>query len=159
MKMESSYKIDKERKMIFTKFTGEVSIEGLLSFENKLLEDSSFEPGLNAFVDFSEAELTNNVDINKIKMGIDHIESIQKKRGKCKWAIYAPHDYLYTFWLIFEGLADNLDIKVKVFKDRDEAQNWVGISAVSSFYRLLSTQRINHSYGRTRTQNNDSTDL
>ncbi len=125
--MESSYRIDKKKKMIFSKFTGEVSIEALLDFENKLLEDPSLEPGFNAFVDFSEAETINNVDINKINMSIDYLESIQKKRGKCKWAIYAPYDYLYTFWLIFEGLSDNLDIKVKVFKDRGEAQKWLGI--------------------------------
>ena len=42
-------------------------------------------------------------------------------------AIYAPHDYVYTFWLIFEGLSEKLDIKVKVFEDKEEARTWLGI--------------------------------
>ena len=125
--MRVTYKIDKEKGTIFTNIKGEVSIEDLIAFEKRLLDDPLFEPGFNSFVDFSKAQLTHNVDIEKIKMSLDFVESVQDKRGNCKWAIYAPHDYLYTFWLIFEGLSDKLDIEAKVFKDQEEARKWLAI--------------------------------
>ena len=125
--MQITYTIDKETETIYADITGEVSIEDLIAFEKRLLEDPLFEPGYNSLVDFSKAQLTHTVDIDKIKMSLDFVESVQDKRGKCQWAIYAPHDYLYTFWLIFEGLSDKLDIKAKVFKNKEEAKKWLAI--------------------------------
>ena len=126
-RMEITYKIDKEKGTIFMKAQGDISIEDLIAFEKNLLKDPLFEAGLNSFVDFSKAQSTHDVDIEKIKMSLEYIESIQDKRGRCKWAIYAPYDYLYTFWLIFEGLSDKLNIEAKVFKDKEEAKTWLGI--------------------------------
>ena len=125
--MEATYIIDKEKRMIFTTVKGEISIEDLLAFENKLINDPVFEAGFDSLVDFSKAHPPHDIDIKKINMSIEYIASIQEKRGKCKWAIYAPHDYVYTFWLIFEGLSEKLDIKVKVFEDEEEARKWLGI--------------------------------
>ena len=125
--MQITYRIDAKQKTIFVKAKGEIAVEDLIAFEKKLLNDPLFEAGLNSFVDFSKARPTHDFDFDKIKKSLDFVESVQEKRGKCKWAVFAPYDYLYTFWLIFEGLSDNLIIEVKVFSNKEDAQKWLGI--------------------------------
>lgn len=127
MNKSANYRIDKNIKTVFVKFTGETSIEDLIEQEKIILKDSDFEKGFNTYADFSEATPSHTVNFDKVKMSKEFVESIQDMRGKCKWAIYAPYVFAYAFAKMFAILASDLTIETKVFREEEKAKDWLGI--------------------------------
>ena len=128
--MENSieYRIDRALKTVFVKAEGEISIEDLISQEETIIKDSAFEKGFNTYADFSEAKPSHTVNLDKVKMSRDFVGAIQSRRGKCKWAFYAPTDYPYAFAKMFTILSKDLIIEARVFRREEEAKKWLGIS-------------------------------
>ena len=127
MEKPISYRIDRKMKTVFVKVAGEISVEDLIAQEEIVIEDSDFEKGFNTYADFSEAKPAPTVTFDKVKMSKDFVASIQDMRGRCKWAIYAPHDYSYAFSKMFELLSRDLIIETKVFREEEKAKEWLGI--------------------------------
>jgi hypothetical protein len=125
--MPVTHRIDKKLNTVFVKATGEISVEDLMDQETKIILDPDFEKGLNTYADFSEAVPSGNTNIDKLIISREFVESIQNIRGKCKWAIFAPHEHAYTITSIYAELSDKLKIETKVFKDETEARTWLGI--------------------------------
>ena len=128
MEKSVKYKIDKNLKTVFVKFTGETSIEDLIEQEKIILNDSDFEKGFNTYADFSEATPSHTVNFDKVKMSKEFVESIQHMRGKCKWVIYAPYVFAYAFAKMFAIMSRDLTIDTKVFKEEAKAKEWLGFS-------------------------------
>ena len=123
-----NYRIDRTLKTVFVKAIGEISIEDLIVQEKMIINDSAFEKGFNTYVDFSEATPSHTVNLDKVKMSRDFVGSIQGRRGKCKWAFYAPSDYPFSFSKMFAILSKDLIIEAKVFREEEEAKKWLGIN-------------------------------
>ena len=124
--MSVTHYIDKKAKIVHVIAKGKISIEDLINQERKVIQDTDFEKGINAFIDFSEAQPSETVDLDRIKMGVDFFESIQEIRGKCKWAIFAPYEFAYSLSKFYSRFSkERLPIKTKVFKNEAEAKRWL----------------------------------
>lgn len=124
--MSLKHYIDKKAKTVYVIAKGDISLEDLIAQEKKFIKDVDFEKGFDTFIDFSEAKPSYTVNLSKIKMSIDFVESIQGSRGECKWAIFAPYGFAYSLSKLYTQFSkERLHIKLKVFKDEAEAKKWL----------------------------------
>jgi hypothetical protein len=125
--MPITYRIDKKAGTIYVEAIGEITVEDLIENEKKIVRDTDLSKGFNTYADFSNASPALTVNIDKIKMSKEFVESIQNLRGKCKWAIFAPEKYSYIYSLMYETLSRDLIIETKVFRDDEKAKEWLKI--------------------------------
>lgn len=125
--MSVTYSIDKDEGTVYIEATGEITVEDLIKTEKKIVSDKDLSKGFNTYADFSKARPPLTVNINKIKMSKEFVESIQALRGKCKWAIFAPEKYSYLYSLMYATLSRDLIIETRVFRDDLKAKEWLKI--------------------------------
>jgi len=123
--MENTYFIDDNLKIIFENYYDQVSMKDIIDLIKNIISDTSFDKGFNVYADFSNAMPDFSLDINSMKESIDFFRSIEDLFNNCKWAIFAPQDYVYTFSLIFTKVFNSKKIIVKVFKDEHDAKKWL----------------------------------
>jgi hypothetical protein len=75
--MPVTYRIDKEQGIIYVNATGEITVEDLIETEKNIVSDTDLSKGFNTYADFSNARPALNVNIDKIKMSKEFVESIQ----------------------------------------------------------------------------------
>lgn len=125
--MKITHHIDKESKTIFVKAEGILSVDDLIAYEKKVIKDPDFESGLNSLTDFTHATPSSDVNLDKVTLSRDFVESIQKVMGKRKWAFIAPSDITYGICRMFSMLSEGLSIETGVFRTEDEAKKWLNI--------------------------------
>ncbi|UCF87708.1 MAG: STAS/SEC14 domain-containing protein [Nitrospiraceae bacterium] len=125
--MSVTYRIDKEEGTVYVEATGEITVEDLIETEKKIVHDKDLSKGFNTYADFSNARPSLNVNIDKIKISKEFVESVQDLRGKCKWAIFAPEKYSYLYSLMYATLSRDLIIETRVFRDDVKAKEWLKI--------------------------------
>ncbi|TNF55884.1 hypothetical protein EP227_01635 [bacterium] len=125
--MSVTYRIDKDEGTVYVEATGEITVEDLIETEKKIVHDKDLSKGFNTYADFSNARPSLNVNIDKIKMSKEFVESVQDLRGKCKWAIFAPEKYSYLYSLMYATLSRDLIIETRVFRDDVKAKEWLKI--------------------------------
>ena len=123
--MPVTYTIDSNDRTVYVEAYGEIAVEDLIENEKRIIRDPKLEEGYNTYADFSDAKPSHTVDIEKIRMSKEFVESIQEKRGQCKWAIYAPDDTAYAFSSMFSILSAELRIDTKVFREERKALEWL----------------------------------
>ena len=55
-------------------------------------------------------------------------EHVDSKLEEGKLAIIAPRDLLFGMARMYEILRDGSPVEVRVFRDRDEARSWLGLT-------------------------------
>ena len=78
--MSIIHHIDKKTKTVYVTAKGDLAIEDLIEQEKKIIRNLDFEKGYNTYADFSQVRPSIDVDIEKIKMSVDFVKSIQKLR-------------------------------------------------------------------------------
>ena len=121
--MDVSYNIDKDKNLIYIKFSGFVTKQELITSFAKMNEDPIFNKGLNVIIDAKEVK--TNLNINDIRKIITYLKYIQKKRDKIRLAIVAPENATYGISREFEALWYEQKVEVQVFRDLAEASNWI----------------------------------
>lgn len=125
--MSTTHRVDKKIKTIFVIAEGSIGLEELLDNEKKILQDPEFEKGYNKYIDFSGAKPAPNADFDQIVVAAEFIAATRNLRGKCKWSIYAPGEDAYNYSLLFARLTKELELDTKIFKNEQEAKEWLGI--------------------------------
>ena len=125
--MPNSYYIDREKRTIFLTFEDELSIDQQIHLHDRLYLDPNYQKGYNFFSDFSKASPSFDVDIHTIEKGANFIDQYEKTMGECRWAMFTPQDYSYTLACIFKKLLKSSIIKVEIFRDKEKAEQWLGI--------------------------------
>lgn len=123
-----TYRIKSELNTVFTVYEGQVGIEDLIQQTQLVQADPKFKRNMNSLVDLTRAIPESDIDLEKVNQYKEFIESMQKIRGTCKWAIVAPDDLVFGLSRMFEMLTGNLDIQAKVFRSDREAREWLGIA-------------------------------
>jgi len=119
--------VDKVNHTVFVDAIGEILIEDLIANKLKILGHPDFGRNYNMLLDLFKAKPHHSVDLDKVNMSKEFVESIQDKSGNCKWAVYAPDDSSYAFANMFEVLSKGLSIETKVFRDMKETREWLGM--------------------------------
>lgn len=120
------YKIDKERKLVLSGGSGNVTCEELLDHQDRLAKDDDFDPGFSQLIDATQP--TN------IEFTPDCVRRLARRSlfaPNSRRAIVADKDYVYAHARMFEILREfEGELGIRVFRTHEEATEW--ISAKSS---------------------------
>ena len=123
--MKTQFSIDKEKNRIYTTVQWEISTEELIDHIGRVHSHPDFRKGMDTLADFSKAIASHTIDLKKIFETKEYTETIEDIRGECKWAIYANEENMYAFIQMFSVLLKGMQIKVKVFSSKSEAEHWL----------------------------------
>jgi hypothetical protein len=120
------YKIDKERKLVRSGGSGNVTCEEMLDHQNRLADDPDFNPNFSQLVDATQP--------TSIELTPDCVRRLAKRNlfaPTARRALVADKDYVYAHLRMFEILREfEGELGIRVFRTHEEAEEWV--SAKSS---------------------------
>ena len=122
--MEYEYQIDPREEIIHIRAKGKIATEDLIQMQKVIWQDPAFDKKFNSLIDLAHVIPSHTITIEKITEGVEFIKSIQRERGKCKWA-FIESEHAFGFLHIFALLGNGLDIKIKVFTEEKTAKEWL----------------------------------
>lgn len=125
--MRITNRIDKDLHTVFVEVAGEVSVEDLMCNKMKIIDDPDYRKNFNMLLDLSKATPAPSVNLDKVKMSKKFAELVQFVSGDCRWAVCAPGDDAYAFSSMYAALSSDLKITTGVFRNIDEAREWLGL--------------------------------
>jgi len=126
--MSCRYVIDKERRLIITVGEGRVNFVDVLHHQNRLLNDSEFDPNFNQLIDLSTAV---KVDISAAEGKILAERSVVSSSSRRALVTRSP---IVHSWARLVQYYHGARSSVHVFFDRDGALRWLGLTEQSGLY-------------------------
>ena len=117
--------IDPKAGVATHRVTGEIDMEQIRQAWDKLLAHPDFDPAIDVLWDLSACSRAtlNSRDIERIR---DETAAVLERRQPgYKVALVAPKDLYFGLCRMFEAYADDLPIKVHVFRKLDDAWRWL----------------------------------
>jgi hypothetical protein len=121
--MTIQYQIDRSIRRITTRAFAEVTIEEVLEHFDELLADPSYEPGLDALVDLVDCETLLGID--QIRSVAEHTTADLSSLRFGRLAIVVVSDALFGMVRMFHTLSEAAFSDAQVFRDRDQALQWL----------------------------------
>jgi hypothetical protein len=119
--MPAYFKIDKERRLVMSTFSGAFTLADGLSHQEKLLRDPDFAP--------SYSQLLDCTHVTKIELGPEDVRRLAQKSifsSDSRRAILVTGDLAFGLARMFLMFRESLGEKgVRVFHDLEEALYWV----------------------------------
>jgi hypothetical protein len=119
------YRICPQLNLVHVKLLGDIEIPDLIANERRMLSDPTFQPGMDEIVDLSQCWFSGTFLSGF--MFKDFISNSKHARGPCRWAVVAPDDSMFTYVHIFSLMAHDDGIFIGVFRDIEQAFEWLGI--------------------------------
>jgi hypothetical protein len=120
--MPVDYRIDKENSVVFTTASGKVTAEEILTGRSHMADDPGFSPNMKQLVDMvgvSEVAITTK--------DLRGVAACDPFGTGAKRALVGDRDVTFGMLRMYEVLSDRQDISVMVFRDIEEACEWLGI--------------------------------
>lgn len=126
--MPTEYVIDKAQKTVFTTLYGTLTLKEGVEHHHRLASDPDF--------DISYNELIDGGALEKVGLNTSGIFSLSQScpfGPTARRAIYSTDRQLYYgFARMFQTLAGGKHGEIEVFKERDEALQWLGVEMPDS---------------------------
>ncbi len=125
--MPVSYRIDRERRIVFTEASGVVTDSELIEFQKQLRDDPEFEPD---FHQLSDCRAIDEVGVTS--------EGVQEAASRSPFgqgslrAIVVSSDVAFGMARMFENLRHEAQDEVRVFRNAQEARRWLGLESTST---------------------------
>lgn len=110
--------------IVFIRVNQIVDVDDLLSMRQMLIEDPEFISGMPTLYDIRQ-EAVNVITKEHIRTIGDQTDSIIHRRGKHRTALLAGDDLSFGLSRMYEILGEHPDINLTVFRDEEEAINWL----------------------------------
>ena len=114
---------DKTRNFVYTQVENTVTLEEFESMMTDVVHSKDFAPDTNILFDLT------SVDFRTVKTSVAHQGiAIRKKfpeRGHAKVALLVSDTLGFGLMRMYEQLSSQLDQRIMVFLDREEAEKWV----------------------------------
>jgi len=120
--MTTGYRIDKEKRAIFTTLSDVLTDADLLQHQTQLQADPHYD---GRFVQLVDARDVTEVDVTKD--GVHALASLVVYEPGARRAIVATRDAMYGMARMFERLRGGRPDELRVFRDIDEARRWLGL--------------------------------
>ncbi len=121
--MSVEFRIDKDEGIVYGTLKGEVTYTEVLSAITGMVEGEDYNPGLNGITDLREMKWESDQgDLRKL---VQFLIKHRKQIGRSRSAVVVSSDRTYGMARMFEVFSSELSIRVRVFRDYDEAKKWV----------------------------------
>ena len=120
--MPAEYKIDKMSGVVFSAAHGVVTDKEAYSHQDKLRDDSGFDPGFSQLFDFT---LVTGAELSIA--AIHHLAERNPFGLGSKRAFVASSDLMYGLARMFQVLTSDHSDELTVFRDMDEARNYLSL--------------------------------
>ena len=120
--MAASYRIDRELRTVFSQATGLLTDKDLSLHQADLLADPSFDASFDQLWD-----LRAITDTTVTQRALRQLASSRSYTPESRRAIVAPHDLSFGLSRMFQLLHDSAPEEICVFRNLDEARNWLGL--------------------------------
>jgi hypothetical protein len=120
--MEFTYRIDKTHRIVYL----EGDDPGLELWRQTMLAifaDPEFETGFNFLSDRRSASEARSSDY--LKAALSFLKYHENEMGSCKWATVVSTMAAFGMGRMAQILSENLSTRIEVFKDIDEAREWL----------------------------------
>jgi hypothetical protein len=115
------FKINKERQLVISTFSGVFTLEDGFAHQEKLLKDPNFVPTFSQLIDCTQ--------ITQIAMGIDDIRRLAQRSifsNDARRSILVHGDVAFGFARTFIAIRESLgETGIRVFHELDEALFWL----------------------------------
>lgn len=121
--MSVEFRIEKDEGIIYGTLKGEVNYTEVLSALTGLVEGEDYDSDLNGITDLREMKWeSDQSDLRKL---VQFLIRHRKQIGRSRSAVVVSSDRTYGMARMFEVFSSESSIKVRVFRDYDEAKRWV----------------------------------
>ena len=129
--MAVSFSVNHDLRYFFTKWCGNLTDVELLEGYKSFFESESWQPGLNEFVDMSEA-ISSEISSDAIRELALYCEELYKSHdiNAIKTAVYAPNDLSYGIARMYTGWSGDSPESIRTFRDYEEAREWLEFEEV-----------------------------
>ena len=120
------FEVIQDKEYFIAKYIGTITGDDVLKEHEQFFSAGQWHPGLNALVDFSDADLSEAQN-SVIKRVARYFENFLKANptNSVKTAIYAPADFPFAIARIYEAMATQAPQTVQVFRDLSDAKTWL----------------------------------
>ena len=120
--MKVDYRIDTERRMVYSVAGHTVQLEHALDHQSRLQDDPDFRPDFDQLCDLSEI-----VDFEICGAGIRELATADFFTSESKRAFVATRDVVYGSLRMFQMLRGSAPEQIGVFREMEEARFWLGL--------------------------------
>jgi len=116
-------RLDAEAGIVYTVVSGEIGASDIIEAVEELFRNPDFRPGLIGLADLRS--YTWRSEMSDIRRVAQFMIANGSKIGRSRTAIVVASDYSYGMSRMYEAFAAASPIKVKIFRDMDEAVAWL----------------------------------
>ena len=120
--LPTSFRIDTERRTVFSSGAGVLSDDDLRGHQRQLLGDPAFDPSFNQLWDFRQV-----VQVDVSSETLRALATARSFAPSAKRAAVAPRNILYGMARMFEMLHNKAPEEFRVFRNIREAADWLGL--------------------------------
>jgi hypothetical protein len=120
-----SYSIDEKSSIMRVKFSGELTVDEVMTFQKQLVADPRFRPGMAVLTDLSDAIFDWSLaDLDKYRARVAQVKDVV---GDAKWALVAAGGVTHVTARMFSVLHEAFQefLSVRLFNTEQEALNWI----------------------------------
>jgi hypothetical protein len=119
--MPTFYKIDKERKLVMSTYSGVLTIADALGHQEKLPKDPDFDPSFSQLFD-----VTHVTDVQLTAEDVRTLARTSVFSPDSRRAVLVDSDLKFGLARMFEVLRDTMGEKgIRVFRNLDDALDWI----------------------------------
>ena len=121
--MPYEYTIDVERRLIITRWWGDLTDQDMFDHRRQLGKDPRFNPEFSVLLDMSDATSDTGLTVAALK----DIAQRPSLYGRIRRAVIAPRKTLFWFARLFDNYREMAGGKEqsRVFTDREAAMRWL----------------------------------
>lgn len=123
--MKSQYQIDKALNIVFTAYTGNITVEDVINKTNAVIADPDFSAGMNSVCDYTEATAVWSLaEVDRFRA---YVQKLKEGTPKSRWALIFPKGKDTSTARIFVALQNAFteNLEVQIFRDRHAAMEWL----------------------------------
>ena len=129
--MPIEYDIIKDKQLVWVKGSGTITSNDVISHLVMLAADNRYKAPMKKLVDYRSID-----DINILQEEAGEIASTKEAYSSTfhgeRCAFVSPEDLTYGTSRVHQALIDSVDINTEVFRDMNDALNWLGVSLGSN---------------------------
>lgn len=122
--MPATHYIDRERKTVFAKATGNLTLAELLNERESMRSNPDFDPSFSFLMDLRDV---TGLHITNAELRILAANSAHDQSAKHAYVV--PSDVVFGMARIYAAISKVNDDTVQVFRDIGSARAWLGLDA------------------------------